>query len=105
MHYTLARHLCAFDDVTGPKIDLNPYMRIEAQSLRSSAMELAHVSSYVPRADDCTRRRRCPSLWTATMRNLLVFPMLHDKGVGGFSASSLPIAVRSPLADMKLLAS
>ena len=47
MHYTLARHLCAFADVTGPKIDLNPYMRIEAQSLRSSAMELAHVSSYV----------------------------------------------------------
>ena len=30
--------------------------------------------------------------------DLLVFPMLHDKGVGGFSTSSLPIAARSPLA-------
>lgn len=28
-------------------IDLNPYMCIEAQPLRSSAMELAHVSSGV----------------------------------------------------------
>jgi hypothetical protein len=38
-HHPLARHLCAIADVPGPKIDLNPYMRIEALSLRSSTLE------------------------------------------------------------------
>ena len=96
-HHPLARHLCAIADVAGPKIDLNPYMRIEAQSLRSSAMELAHVSSGVPRADDRTHRvlyfdMRLHAQGQApvtvdrhnALYDLLMFPMLHEKGVGGF---------------------
>jgi hypothetical protein len=96
-HHPLARHLCAIADVPGAKIDLNPYMRIEAQSLRSSAMELALVSSGVQRADDRTNRvlyfdmrLHAQGLAPVTVdrRNalydLLMFPMLHEKGIGGF---------------------
>ena len=72
-------------------------MRIEAQSLRSSAMELAHVSSGVPRAEDRTHRvlyfdMRLHAQGQAPVTvdrhnalfDLLMFPMLHEKGVGGF---------------------
>jgi hypothetical protein len=42
--HPLASSLCAIADVPGERVDLTPFMRIEAQSLRSSAMELAFVS-------------------------------------------------------------
>jgi hypothetical protein len=50
--HPLASSLCAIADVPGERVDLTPFMRIEAQSLRSSAMELAFVSSGVRRAED-----------------------------------------------------
>jgi len=43
-HHPLARHLCTIADVPVPEIDLSPYMRLEAHSLRTNAMELAMVS-------------------------------------------------------------
>jgi hypothetical protein len=51
-HHPLARHLCTIADVPVPEIDLSPYMRLEAHSLRTNAMELAMVSSGVQGAAD-----------------------------------------------------
>ena len=53
---SLARHSCAIADVAVPlhahAAQINPYMRIEAQSLHSSAMELALLSSEMQREDN-----------------------------------------------------
>ena len=46
-HYPLASCLQAIAEVPGAQIDQDPIMRIEAHSLRTSAMELAYVSSGV----------------------------------------------------------
>ena len=48
--HPLASRLYATAEVPGERVDLTPCMRIKAQSLRSSAMELAIVSSGVRRA-------------------------------------------------------
>jgi hypothetical protein len=51
-HHPLASSLYAIAVVPGERADLTPFMRIEAQSLHTSAMELAFVSSGVRRAED-----------------------------------------------------
>jgi hypothetical protein len=76
---------------------LNPYMRMEAHSLRTSGMELAFVSSGVRNAEDRTSRvlyfdMRLHAQGQApvgvdrhnAMYDLLMFPLLHEKGIGGF---------------------
>jgi hypothetical protein len=97
-HHPLARHLTAIAEVPGPRIDLNPYMRIEAQSLRTSAMELAFVSSGVQGQDGDRANKvvyfdmRLHEQGLApvsvhrhnALYDLLMFPLLHEKGVGGF---------------------
>jgi hypothetical protein len=72
-------------------------MRIEAQSLRTSAMELAFVSSGVRRAEDHANKvlyfdmRKHEQGSGArgggphnALYDLLMFPLVHEKGVGGY---------------------
>ncbi len=72
-------------------------MRIEAQSLRTSAMELAFVSSGVRRAEDHANkvlyfdmRKHEQGLAPVAvdrhnaLYDLLMFPLVHEKGVGGY---------------------
>ena len=96
-NHPLARRLCAIADMPGRRIDMTPYMRIEAQDLRTSAMELALVSNGVMGTQDRQNRvlyfdmRRHEEGRPPTevhrhnaLYDLLMFPMLHEKGVGGF---------------------
>ena len=96
-NHPLARRLCAIADMPGRRIDMTPYMRIEAQDLRTSAMELALVSTGVMGTQDRQNRvlyfdmRRHEEGRPPTevhrhnaLYDLLMFPMLHEKGVGGF---------------------
>ena len=55
-NHPLARRLCAIADMPGRRIDMTPYMRIEAQDLRTSAMELAFVSTGVMGTQDRQNR-------------------------------------------------
>ena len=89
-HHPLAHHLCVIGDVPAPVIDLNPYMRIEAHSLRTNDMELAMVSSGVHGVEDRPNtvvyfdmRRHEQGLPPLAVDNynarydLLMFPLLH----------------------------
>ena len=84
----------------GPRVHLNPYMRIEAHSLRTSALELAYVSSgvqgqggAVDRANkvvyfDMRLHEQGLTLVTvdhhSALYDLLMFPLVHEKGVGSY---------------------
>lgn len=98
-HHPLASRLKAIAEVPGAQIDLDPIMRIEAHSLRTSAMELAYVSSGVQgqQAEDRVNkvvyfdmRLHQQGLTPVTvdrhnaLYDLLMFPLLHEKGVGGY---------------------
>ena len=96
-HHPLASSLYAIADVPGERVDLTPFMRIEAKSLRSSAMELAFVSSGVRRAEDHVNkvlyfdmRKHGEGLAPVAvdrhnaLYDLLMFPLVHEKGVGGY---------------------
>ena len=93
----MASSLYAIADVPGERVDLTPFMRIEAKSLRSSAMELAFVSSGVRRAEDHVNkvlyfdmRKHGEGLAPVAvdrqnaLYDLLMFPLVHEKGVGGY---------------------
>ena len=97
LHHPLSRHLATIADLPGDRVDLNPYMRLEAHSLRSNAMELAFVSSGARCAEDRPNRvlyfdlrlheqGRAPQTVDRhnALYDLLMFPMLHEKGIGGF---------------------
>jgi hypothetical protein len=77
--------------------DMNPFMRIEAQARATSAMELAFVSSGVAGSEDSTNRvlyfdmrRHEQGLGPLSVSrhnalyDLLMFPLVHDEGLGGF---------------------
>ncbi len=75
---------------------MNPFMRIEAQARATSAMELAFVSSGVAGSEDSINRvyfdtwrhEQELGLLSVSRHNalydLLMFPLVHDEGVGGF---------------------
>ena len=96
-NHPLASCLYAIADVPGERVDLNSFMRLEAQSLRTSGLELAFVSSGVPRPEDHANKvlyfdMRLHDQGLApvavhrhnALYDLLMFPLLHEKGVGGY---------------------
>jgi len=96
-NHPLASCLYAIADVPGERVDLTPFMRIEAQSLRTSTMELAFVSSGVRRPEDHVNKviyfdmrlheQGLPPVAVDrhnALYDLLMFPLVHEKGVGGF---------------------
>jgi hypothetical protein len=97
LHHPLSRHLATIADLPGDRVDMNPYMRLEALTQRSGAMELAFVSSGARCAEDRPNRvlyfdlrlheqGRAPQTVDRhnALYDLLMFPMLHEKGIGGF---------------------
>jgi hypothetical protein len=68
LHHPLSRHLATIADLPGDRVDMNPYICLEAHSQRSSTMELAFVSSGARSAEDRSNR-------------VLYFDMrLHEQG-------------------------
>jgi hypothetical protein len=107
-HHPFARHLCTIGDIPGEQIDLNPFIRLEAHSPRINAMELAMVSSGVLGAGDRANRvllfdmrrhaKNLPPQFVnkrSALYDLLMFPLIHEKGVGGFFFSKDGECVKS----------
>ena len=106
--HPLARHLCSIGDLPGEEIDLNPFIRLEAHSPRINAMELAMVSSGVLGEGDRANRvllfdmrRHAKGLppqfvnQRSALYDLLMFPLIHEKGVGGYFFSKDGECVKS----------
>jgi hypothetical protein len=106
--HPMSHYLAAIADIPGETLDLNPFMRIEAQSLRTSSMELAFVSTGVPRQGDQQNRvlyfdtrvhAQGLSPVTVNINNalydLLMFPLIHETGRGGFFKAKDGSSVKS----------
>jgi hypothetical protein len=95
--HPLAQRLKAIADVPGERFDLNPYLRIESNVRDVGRMELAFVSSGVAAGGDAPNkvlyfdmRRHDQGLAPVTVSrrsalyDLLMFPLVHETGAGGF---------------------
>jgi hypothetical protein len=96
-HHPLVRRLATIADIPGKAVDLNPYLRMEASTLRSGTMELAFVNSGVSGPEDRPNKvlyfdiRRheqgLPPMYVSrhnALYELLMFPLLYETGTGGF---------------------
>ena len=96
-HHPFARRLQHVIEIDAPRIDLSSMLRISARSAPTGAMELATVSSGLQGAAsnlvvyfDLSRKRRGQPATpigvksTNAMFELLQFPLLFERGIGGF---------------------
>ena len=93
----MARHLMPIDEVPGERLNFDSYLRMEAHSTHTGRMELAFVDTGVPRADehsnkvmyfDLRKHQQGLSPTRVSQFNALFetlqFPLLFEKGIGGF---------------------
>ena len=96
-HHPMARHLMPIDEVPGERLNFDSYLRMEAHSTHTGRMELAFVDTGVPRADehsnkvmyfDLRKHQQGLSPTRVSQFNALFetlqFPLLFEKGIGGF---------------------
>ena len=98
VHHPMAMRLRPVADVPAERIDFSSVIRLEANSTHRGAMELAHVSSGVMAKEDSLnrvlyfdlRKHERGGLEPTSVSSfnalfeLLQFPLLFEKGVGGY---------------------